>query len=1711
MIGAMPALGSVDAQVLPLEMLVNGDFEQWEDNLPAGWYGPRSNIGADNVNRYSADPQSGANAVQLVNTGTSGLRFTSQGYQMLAGRQYTVSYWVRGKGQIWVRYADYRNTTGPGGTSYLTVDADEWQQIQVTFTPAQTYESDVLIFMVRLTDPEGGHIQIDNVVVTSEGDDEEPEYIAIAEAKELEDGEEVTVKGVVTTTPGIYGGNGFYVQDATGGIYAYSGPAVPCDYGDTVYVTGTLGVYGGERQLSNLQIVVADEHLPEPKPALRQPSEISLADEGLLVRLEAVEIAAVEELSYGTFVLTVRDETGAEVRIRVDNRIGITYSQFSGGIGDSLYIVGVIGQHGNEMYVKARNPLELFDVNGPRTVAQAIAYNVGTVPVTGYIVGTVRSGGFSLEPPFTVTTNIAIADSPDEKDFARILGVQLPQGGIRDALNLVDNPDNLGLKVEITGELAAYYSMPGLRSPTSYRFVIDADPGEMTIAEARQLGDGFPVIVTGVITTPVGIYGGNGFYVQDETGGINAFTFDSVGDVGYGDTVIITGTMDTFNQERQIAVESVVLAEEGMAMPQPLVVTADEVQQNEGLLVRLERATVAAIGPPRSDGSINIALQDHTGAAAMHINYRTNIDYSMLAVGDEVRVTGVSGQFSGAVIKLRTAEDLEVLPPSGLDDPIIYQLTPTNLSGIYDRRPEIGANIADNYAIDWGSLEFTINGQAITNWTREGQRIIYVPEQDLELGRYEVAISVTNSEGFTATRTWLFNVIEYLTDPLFIRGVPHSHTSYSDGAGTPTEAYEFALNIGIDYLFVTDHSNWLDGDLYHPDRNQYLETEGSQWWSTRIEAEEFNLLHDDVFTALRGFEMTFQDVGHINVYATTNYVERNTMSSLFEFYQWMMDVYEEEDGKIFAAFNHPNWPSDSFNNLAYVPELDKIIQLIEVANGAPPYSYVRAEGHYIKALDQGWHVGAVNSQDNHARNWGAPDNLTGLVVTDNTAEAIYEAMRARRTYATETRRLELTFKANDFWMGSVVCAEVLDFEVELFDPDVAIEKVEVITNGGAVLDTLEVGGQNHVQWVFSHVPGPGRQWYYVRVTHVNGALAWSSPIFTPPGEVDIALIDLVVDPSPNIPHAPTSITATVANFGIFPASDITLDFYVGSIAEENKVATERIEILYAGRQASVSTEVAFAVPGNTRVYAVLQAEEAGQATLDRGVQIVPAIGKTMLIDIGHNNDYAPGTLLDFIRQMRFHGYNTILNQQPFSAQLLEDVDVVVLTQPANNANLTATEEEALAFWVQQGGALLLAGKSNHNNDPTMVNSLLEKMNAEIRINHDNVYETDEANYTGGMIWSVLARTFPAVSDGINNYMEYIRIFSAASLVNSNLEALANDAASGLEIIVQANPTSYNYNVQPGYYTYNPEGGDQGHAVPLVARQQVGDGRLVAMGRAIFSDFELGNNFANDRLVQELVDWLAGYQRAIAIEAARTQHQAGDVVTVRGIVTSPTGHFFDVFYIQDQTGGISVYGEQVGTLPVGTEVMVTGTLEEFEGELELAYSDWGVQVLKSGPSGIEVEPIQLSTAESMLTEHQGKLITTIGEATAIDLALGTVTVDDGSGPALIHVDGYLGIDISGLELGRWYSFTGLGSHGSMGPRLRIRFPEDIVETEAPVHRWHPRFPTTPGLPPLPNPPNRPQPGLPNPPNRPDPPNLPVPPRSPSPPNLPLLSGPRAPTA
>ena len=111
--------------------------------------------------------------------------------------------------------------------------------------------------------------------------------------------------------------------------------------------------------------------------------------------------------------------------------------------------------------------------------------------IVGQVVGAAINTGAEFEAPFnpstssdgtvnTYNTNLLVASSADVADVAKCVPVQLPAGDLRTNFNLPENPEMDGQEVLICGSLQKYFSVPGIKSPTSIE-LLNVDPNVVNI------------------------------------------------------------------------------------------------------------------------------------------------------------------------------------------------------------------------------------------------------------------------------------------------------------------------------------------------------------------------------------------------------------------------------------------------------------------------------------------------------------------------------------------------------------------------------------------------------------------------------------------------------------------------------------------------------------------------------------------------------------------------------------------------------------------------------------------------------------------------------------------------------------------------------------------------------------------------------------------------------------------------------------------------------------------------------------------------------------------------------------------------------------------------------------------------------------------------------------------------------------------------------
>lgn len=138
---------------------------------------------------------------------------------------------------------------------------------------------------------------------------------------------------------------------------------------------------------------------------------------------------------------------------------------------EGMSISGPVAGDGTE--AKPYNVSQIIGMN-PTSTTEAVATGVY---VSGYIVGTMPTGGTSTTLSGTVfglqdaaNTNFVIANSADETDYTKCIGVQLAIS-LRDALSLVNKPGNLGKQVLLQGDVMKYCGGPGLKNLTVGKIV----------------------------------------------------------------------------------------------------------------------------------------------------------------------------------------------------------------------------------------------------------------------------------------------------------------------------------------------------------------------------------------------------------------------------------------------------------------------------------------------------------------------------------------------------------------------------------------------------------------------------------------------------------------------------------------------------------------------------------------------------------------------------------------------------------------------------------------------------------------------------------------------------------------------------------------------------------------------------------------------------------------------------------------------------------------------------------------------------------------------------------------------------------------------------------------------------------------------------------------------------------------------------------------
>ena len=731
--------------------------------------------------------------------------------------------------------------------------------------------------------------------------------------------------------------------------------------------------------------------------------------------------------------------------------------------------------------------------------------------------------------------------------------------------------------------------------------------------------------------------------------------------------------------------------------------------------------------------------------------------------GEKLVVT-VSGEDNKGVAFAQSAE----IPV--LDEPVISNVTPAQGAQTgAEKRPEISAEISN--AGENASVTMTVNSEKVDAVYANG-KVTYTPAADMTDGKVTVTVTVTRADSKTTSKAWSFTIGEATFQRYF--GQLHSHTQYSDGAGSLESALAYikALpdNANVDFVAFTDHSNYFDSKnnpnveaaLY--DTSLVKDSDPSHSWATyKNTVAAFNAANAGKMVAIAGFEMTWSGgPGHINTFNTPGIVSRNNSTlnnktkdaGLQAYYKLLSQA---EGAESISQFNHPGTTFGNFIDFGYWDAVvDTRMYMVEVGNGEGQIGaggYYPSYEQYIMALDKGWHVAPTNNQDNHKGRWGNANDARDVILTDDfTEDGIYAALRARRMYATEDKNLDLDYTVNGNMMGSIIdVPEKLNFEISFNDPDRtdSIAKVELVVNSGKVAYTWNSAAELANGSVSVELD-PEYTYYFVRVTEGDGDLAVTAPVWV--GEsLKLGISKAECGTSTPVTDEELTITTTFFNSEAKEATIKSITYAIGgepigTATDPITLAassTQDVEFKYTPTKARIMT---------VRITAVIE-QDGKEYTFTKDVTLdVLDAGKLVYIgiDASHYNEYVAGNYKDsmgnFGELAAAYSVRTVTlktSEELIAACGNSKYKAIILTAPSRRLEAaqkdpkTYSEDElnALKTFNDNGGMVILAGWSDNYENYDVIqknpdikhmaatqNEVLAKLGSSLRISDDATYD-----------------------------------------------------------------------------------------------------------------------------------------------------------------------------------------------------------------------------------------------------------------------------------------------------------------------------------------------------------------------------------------------------
>jgi hypothetical protein len=254
-------------------------------------------------------------------------------------------------------------------------------------------------------------------------------------------------------------------------------------------------------------------------------------------------------------------------------------------------------------------------------------------------------------------------------------------------------------------------------------------------------------------------------------------------------------------------------------------------------------------------------------------------------------------------------------------------------------------------------------------------------------------------------------------------GDVHTHSSYSadfrntldvNDSMTPDHLFNYAIFRSLNFMVVTDHSENLTPEKWRKSQAFARNFESPGSFIPFLGYEFVNILPNKYVKATN---VIFPSLAGGPVYAGNSLKRANSDTSI-SFLESEEELWTKLDLTASGAIGIIAGPKSDFNWDLTAIERKKIVgaEIMSTGGRTPKADPQCFQSSLTRGIMNGLSLGFYGSSNNHGGRPGE-ESLTGVLATDLSREAIFTALRLKRTYVTQGERLAISMDANGHFMG----------------------------------------------------------------------------------------------------------------------------------------------------------------------------------------------------------------------------------------------------------------------------------------------------------------------------------------------------------------------------------------------------------------------------------------------------------------------------------------------------------------------------------------------------------------------------------------------------------------------------------------------------------------------------------------------------------------------